>query len=196
MRLPDALAPGPYGLHVVVNAVALVLITYALPALLDSPAPDVSRFAGLEGNLVPTVSTALIVWLTSAFPEEVIWRGFLMTSLAKLGGGSAIAWSMALVFTSVHFGAVNFYQGLAGSPDHRRRRASARPGLSPLRTQPLGSYRRPCEHARDGLRYAVHGLAVRGAIVEEILASYPKLTAQNVQGAVGVRRATEVLFIF
>lgn len=98
----------------VVNAVALVLITYVLPALLDSPAPDVSRFAGLEGNLVATVSTVLIVWLTSAFPEEVIWRGFLMTRLAKLGGGSATAWSVALVVTSAHFGAVHLYQGLAG----------------------------------------------------------------------------------
>lgn len=98
----------------VVNAFAFVLISYILPALLDSPAPDVSRFAGLEGNLVGTVTTLLAVWLTSALPEEVIWRGFLMTRLAKLGGGSAAAWGVALVVTSVHFGAVHFYQGLPG----------------------------------------------------------------------------------
>jgi membrane protease YdiL (CAAX protease family) len=98
----------------VANAVAFVLIAYVFPALFDSPVPDVSRFAGLEGNLVATVTTLLVVWLTSAFPEEVIWRGFLMTRLAKLGGGSAMAWGVALVVTSVHFGAVHFYQGLSG----------------------------------------------------------------------------------
>lgn len=98
----------------VVNGVGWALMTYVLPALLDSPEPDVSRFAGLEGNLVGTVTTIVIVWLTSAFPEEVIWRGFLMTRLAKLGGGSVMAWGVALVVTSVHFGAVHFYQGLPG----------------------------------------------------------------------------------
>jgi len=98
----------------VINAFAFALMSYVLPALLDSPEPDLSRFASLEGNLVGTVTTVVIVWLTSAFPEEVIWRGFLMTRLAKLGGGSATAWSVALVLTSVHFGAVHFYQGLSG----------------------------------------------------------------------------------
>lgn len=93
----------------VIQAVDFVLVAYALPEQ-----PDISRFDGLEGNLVATVSTVLIVWLTSAFPEELIWRGFLMTRLAKLAGGSRIAWSLALLITSVHFGAVHFYQGLPG----------------------------------------------------------------------------------
>ena len=110
--------PRTVGLGVLVglvaNAVGFALLAYVLPALLGSQQPDYSRFEGLQGNLVATVSIILTVWLTSALPEEVIWRGFLMTRLAKLAGDSRTAWGIALVLTSVHFGLVHFYQGLAG----------------------------------------------------------------------------------
>jgi membrane protease YdiL (CAAX protease family) len=89
-------------------------MTFVINPLMGADAPDVSRFNAVQGNLKVLLTMVPMVWLTSAFPEEVIWRGFLMTRVAKLGGGSRGAWGMALVLTSVHFGLIHFYQGVAG----------------------------------------------------------------------------------
>jgi hypothetical protein len=37
-----------------------------------------------------------------------------MTRIAKLMGGTRMAWGAALVLTSVHFGMIHFYQGVSG----------------------------------------------------------------------------------
>lgn len=102
-------------------AVALVggalvqsVMTWLVNPLLAVPPPDVSRFEGVRGNLQMLLVSVPTVWLTSAFPEEVIWRGYLMSRLAGLAGGSRSAWAMALAVTSVHFGLIHFYQGTAG----------------------------------------------------------------------------------
>ena len=93
-------------------------VTGALMMLIIVPLtgqqPDVSRFDSTRGNLGVMIGTVVTVWFTSAFPEEVIWRGFLMTRIAKLTGGTRMAWGAALVLTSVHFGMIHFYQGVSG----------------------------------------------------------------------------------
>lgn len=96
------------------QAVTLGVMTFVINPLIGADPPDVSRFSAVEGNLKVLLTMIPTVWLTSAFPEEVIWRGFLMTRVAKLFGGSRGAWGMALVLTSVHFGLVHFYQGVSG----------------------------------------------------------------------------------
>lgn len=98
---------------VVSNAALYPIMTYII-APLSGGEPDVSRFDATRGNLGVMVGTVLTVWLTSAFPEEVIWRGFLMTRLAKLAGGGRLAWGLALILVSVHFGLIHFYQGVSG----------------------------------------------------------------------------------
>ena len=75
---------------------------------------DISRFDNVRGNPLTLVRTILTVWITSAFPEEVIWRGFLMTRLAEILGGSRSAWISALVASSALFGVAHLYQGAAG----------------------------------------------------------------------------------
>ena len=96
------------------QALALGVITLVVNPLLGADPPDVSRFSAVEGNLKALLTMVPTVWLTSAFPEEVIWRGFLMTRVATLAGGSKGAWWMALAVTSVHFGLAHFYQGVSG----------------------------------------------------------------------------------
>ncbi|MDA8019433.1 MAG: CPBP family intramembrane metalloprotease [Thermoanaerobaculia bacterium] len=109
--------PKTFGLGILVavvtNAAILPILTYVI-APLSGDMPDVSRFDGTRGNLGVLVGTVLTVWLTSAFPEEVIWRGFLLTRLAKLAGGGRLAWGIALALSSVHFGLIHFYQGVSG----------------------------------------------------------------------------------
>ncbi len=110
--------PRAVGAGVLVSVVAYV-VTYATLILVIAPltgseTPDVSRFDSTRGNLGVMIGTVLTVWITSAFPEEVIWRGFLMTRIAKLAGAARWAWGLALVLTSVHFGLIHLYQGVTG----------------------------------------------------------------------------------
>lgn len=100
-----------------IAAVALV-VTFLAQRLLIQPLSgaeaDISRFDTVRGNLGTLVATILTVWITSAIPEEIIWRGFLMTRVAELLGGSRVAWGAAVVISSTAFGLVHFYQGVPG----------------------------------------------------------------------------------
>ena len=106
----------------IAQGVLVTVVTYAVTGALltlviiplSGQQPDVSRFDATRGNLGVMIRTVVTVWFTSAFPEEVIWRGFLMTRIAKLTGGTRRAWGVALVLTSVHFGMIHFYQGVSG----------------------------------------------------------------------------------
>ncbi len=99
---------------IVTGALAQGMMVYLVNPLISAAPPDVTRFNAVRGNLGALLLTVPTVWLTSAFPEEVIWRGFLMTRIAKLVGGSRSAWALALVLTSLHFGLIHFYQGASG----------------------------------------------------------------------------------
>ncbi len=109
---PRTIARGALVTVVAYTVTGAVMMLIIVP--LSGQQPDVSRFDSTRGNLGVMIGTVLTVWLTSAFPEEVIWRGFLMTRIAKLTGGTRMAWGAALVLTSVHFGMIHFYQGVSG----------------------------------------------------------------------------------
>lgn len=47
--------------------------------------------------------------------EEVLFRGFLLTRIAKFLGGKKFANILALLATSVIFGLCHMYQGVSGS---------------------------------------------------------------------------------
>lgn len=76
--------------------------------------PDGSRFAGLSGNPLMLALGLFSVWTSAAFGEEIIFRGYLIGRLAGLLGRGATGWGAAVVLSSVIFGAIHFYQGLAG----------------------------------------------------------------------------------
>ena len=75
---------------------------------------DVSRFDRVRGNFPMLVVNLLGVWLNSAFGEEVIWRGFLLTRLAHIFGGGRTAWTASVIASSLLFGSIHMYQGAAG----------------------------------------------------------------------------------
>lgn len=109
--------PRTVGLGIGVAVLSQVVVGTALTLiqpLLGGELPDVSRFDSVRGNLPTMVGTVLAVWITSAFPEEVIWRGFLITRIAGLAGGSRPAWIVALLLSSAHFGMIHSYQGVSG----------------------------------------------------------------------------------
>jgi len=102
-------------LGVVVAAVVAVQLAQQLAApLTGGQAADISRFDRIRGNPGVLVATLLSVWFNSAFGEELIWRGFLLTRLAHVLGGSRGAMWGGIAISSVLFGLLHVYQGLTG----------------------------------------------------------------------------------
>jgi membrane protease YdiL (CAAX protease family) len=55
------------------------------------------------------------MYITAAFLEEFLWRGYLIERLVDLPGmQSKLAWAIAVVGSAVIFGLVHYDQGLAG----------------------------------------------------------------------------------
>lgn len=75
---------------------------------------DMSGYRYLQGNLPMLLLALAGVYVVSSFGEEVIYRGFLMTRIAEMGGGSKTAWSVAVIVSAVVFGLIHFGWGLFG----------------------------------------------------------------------------------
>lgn len=75
---------------------------------------ELSRFAGLQGNLTLTLVMVIYVLIGAGFYEEFMFRGFLMQGLAMFFGGSRAAWIVALIIQGILFGASHAYQNPLG----------------------------------------------------------------------------------
>lgn len=76
--------------------------------------PDLSLFKELKGNLQATILFIALSWVLAAFGEEMVWRGYAMTRIAELFGGTAGAWALSLVLVNAIFGVAHDYQDLSG----------------------------------------------------------------------------------
>ncbi|MBN2044800.1 MAG: CPBP family intramembrane metalloprotease [Anaerolineales bacterium] len=75
---------------------------------------DLSLVDGVRGNLKSLLSLLLLVWVTVAFLEEIIFRGFMMTEIAKFLGTGGLAMVINILVTAVVFGLAHWYQGKSG----------------------------------------------------------------------------------
>ena len=75
---------------------------------------DMSKYDYLQGNLTMTILALGSVYVVSAFAEEVIYRGFLITRINELAEDRKSASRFAVVFSSLIFGLVHSDWGLAG----------------------------------------------------------------------------------
>ena len=111
----EALQPSGTLIMWVVGAMAIdsVAVGIAVPVLTSAfgEAPTVARFADLPGNLPLLLMLLPATWLFAAFGEEFFFRGFLMTAIAEVLGGSRAAWISAVVFQAAAFGLIHAYQG-------------------------------------------------------------------------------------
>lgn len=85
-----------------------------LLAKLTGELPDVSLFEPLVGNLRFLLISLAISWSLAAFGEEFVYRGYLMSRIARIFGNSIIAWIISLFITSALFGLAHIYQGTSG----------------------------------------------------------------------------------
>lgn len=81
---------------------------------LTGKAIDFSVFESLRGNFSLLLQNIALVWIFAAFAEEMIFRGYLMNRLVDLIGSTTVGYIIALILSSVIFGAAHTYQGTTG----------------------------------------------------------------------------------
>jgi len=75
---------------------------------------DYSIVEGVRGDPRALAVTIALIWVTVAFIEEIVFRGFFMTELVKVLGQSGLAAVLNSVLTSFVFGLAHWYQGRSG----------------------------------------------------------------------------------
>ncbi|SEB87461.1 hypothetical protein SAMN04489761_2021 [Tenacibaculum sp. MAR_2009_124] len=75
---------------------------------------DYSSFDELKGNLPKLLLTLLIVWATSGFGEEIIFRGYFMRQFVKFFGEGKISIVLNIVLVTGFFGFMHWQQGITG----------------------------------------------------------------------------------
>jgi membrane protease YdiL (CAAX protease family) len=99
----------------VVLGVVVLLINPAVKAIPGLAQQDLSSFTFLEGNLPNLIIQLVVVWVTAAFLEELLFRGYLMNRLVDLlGNPTRVAWLLAVVGQAIIFGLVHSQQGPGG----------------------------------------------------------------------------------
>ena len=100
---------------------AFMAAQWLVPALVASfvtvPAPDLSRHAHVEGDLVAAIAMVLVLPLTASIPEEIIFRGFLLERIEAAvgdGRGRAAAAIAGIVGQALVFGSIHFAWGVGG----------------------------------------------------------------------------------
>jgi membrane protease YdiL (CAAX protease family) len=93
--------------------VAIQVIMQNLPGLEIAPA-DKSSYNPIYGNLPRLIFYLIAAWTTIVFGEEMLFRGFLMNSLAGFFQHAKAKWALALIGSSLIFGLAHFSWGIAG----------------------------------------------------------------------------------
>ncbi len=100
-------------------ATALVMILVLTTIATNLPGSevakaDMSRFNPLEGNLPLLITSVVLAWTAVAFGEEMMYRAFLINQLGTLLQSNRLRWTLSLIFSSILFGLIHFYQGPLG----------------------------------------------------------------------------------
>ncbi len=105
------------GLGLFYAIVVFIVFRISLEPLLESVTGterDLSRFDYLKGNLSELLNTIVILWITAAFFEEVLYRGFLTSNVASMLKYSKLGWGLGIGLSALIFAVAHGYQGLSG----------------------------------------------------------------------------------
>jgi len=92
----------------------VVIVTMPLVIRLTGKPVDRSPFDALRGNVPALIFGLFVVWTLAAFGEELIFRGYLMNTLARVFGSKNLGWIFACFINSILFGLGHAYQGISG----------------------------------------------------------------------------------
>jgi membrane protease YdiL (CAAX protease family) len=102
------------GISLAIFVVVAFILNPAINAL-DLAPRDMSRFGPMEDNVANLIINTALMWITAAFLEELLWRGYLLNRLiGLLGSESPLRWAFVLVTGAVIFALPHFTQGLEG----------------------------------------------------------------------------------
>lgn len=100
---------GTIFLHILISLILAPLVI----SLTKKPV-DASQFDLLRGNLLALLIGLVIVWTLAAFGEEMVFRGYIMHTLARPFKQKNLGWVFAVLMTSILFGWGHSYQGITG----------------------------------------------------------------------------------
>lgn len=100
---------GTVFLHILIS-----LILAPLVINLTKKPINTSQFDLLRGNVPALIIGLGIVWTLAAFGEEMVFRGYIMHTLARPFKHKSLGWVIAVVMTSILFGLGHSYQGMTG----------------------------------------------------------------------------------
>ena len=98
-----------FGLFLIYYYVLLPLLTY----ITNQPI-DYSDFDAVKGNPVSLIFLLLFVWISAAFGEEIVWRGYFMKQFVKFFGERKISMIINILLFGALFGLMHSYQGITG----------------------------------------------------------------------------------
>jgi membrane protease YdiL (CAAX protease family) len=93
---------------------AQALVPQLIAPFFNLPAPDMSRYDFIRGDALAAISMGLLLPLTAAIPEEVVYRGFLVRQFGRLYGDGKRGAILAVLSQALIFGAVHFQWGAGG----------------------------------------------------------------------------------
>jgi membrane protease YdiL (CAAX protease family) len=93
---------------------AQALVAQLIAPMFNLPAPDMSRYDFVHGDALAAISMALLLPLTAAIPEEIVYRGFLMRQFMRLFGDGHRSAILAVILQAMIFGSAHFQWGLGG----------------------------------------------------------------------------------
>jgi membrane protease YdiL (CAAX protease family) len=99
------------------NALDIGVILPLLRRLTGVPL-DLTGFASLKGNSGMLLLLTAVSWLSAAFPEEMIYRGYVLNRLADVFGRTAAGWASSAALVSLAFGLAHHAQGVTGVLDN------------------------------------------------------------------------------
>jgi membrane protease YdiL (CAAX protease family) len=109
---------GPLALRMLAFALVWSLVqlglTMPLANHVSGTRQDLSGFADIEGNLGLLLLFVVLSWTLAAFVEEVAFRGYLQTRMRDVVGHGRAGTVVAVLVSSMLFGAVHSEQGLIG----------------------------------------------------------------------------------
>ncbi|MEO0527155.1 MAG: CPBP family intramembrane glutamic endopeptidase [Bacteroidota bacterium] len=75
---------------------------------------DFSFFETFIGNLPAIMGLLVFVWISAAFGEEIVFRGYLMRQFTKFFGSSKMSLVINILLFGFIFGWIHAYQGISG----------------------------------------------------------------------------------
>ncbi|WP_299106746.1 CPBP family intramembrane glutamic endopeptidase [uncultured Tenacibaculum sp.] len=75
---------------------------------------DLSVLKTYTNSLPSTLSLLALIWVSAAFGEEIVFRGYLMRQFTKFFGSSKISLVINILLLGFIFGWIHAYQGISG----------------------------------------------------------------------------------